>query len=164
MPSTPKPNEYKGFKDRLCKHFTLLIFFCLPRRVTSLFVELSISILLLKLRDSQFTDFIQTEKLNQLLGRNYDNNFVALPEYTVKWFWTENYLNEEISLRTGTVTVKEALVNDDILKQNYDAMASRLIDNLPYLIKLKLNLFKGKGRMTLKHRLMSLFHSEVSIA
>lgn len=159
--NTYNDKEYMGLMDRLCKYLTLALFFLLPRRVTSMFVELSISILLLNLREVEGQNLVETEKLNRLLSSNYDDGIVVLPEYTVKWFWSDSYLNREIELRNGKTTIKEVLVTDDLLKNNFDTIANKLLDNLPLLIKMKLNLSDSRSKLNMKHKLTRLLYNEM---
>lgn len=154
----------ESLKDRFCKFTTLALFLILPKKVSRMFVELSVYFLFLNLRNCSDGPVVDMNKLNRLLNRNYNKDFVALPNHTLNWFWPDNYLNREIDLHTGRVTIREALVNDDIMKKNLGTLANELISNLPTAIKYKLDLKDRKKEIQFRHKLINLFNNEVAFS
>lgn len=162
--STLNSNFSAGKLDKFYKWLTVHIFYLLPVRVATLFVELSIGFLVLGIRESKTTEIVNTAKLNQLLHANYDKEFLTLPKTTVSWFWTDDYIDSYVDLRTGRCTIREALADSDVLLRNIGTITNELIDNLPLLIKKKLRVTDDTSRLELKLKLATFITSELRYA
>lgn len=141
------------------KNLTLLIFLILPVKVTKVFLELSIAVLITDVRGENCLDrCFNTDKFSELLHTSYNKDILALPTYTLSWFWTEDSLNEMVKIKDGEVTIKEALGSNEVLRHNLGAVTNRIIDQLPYLMKLKLRLNDRRARLSIRHELMSMLN------
>lgn len=139
------------------KNITLLLFLVLPVKVAKVFLELSVALLINDVRGEKPVErCIDTDKFNRLLNASYDKDILALPSYTLSWFWTESSLNSVLQLQEGKYTLREALCNDSLLKHNLGTVANELLLRLPYLLKLKLHLTNKKAKIEVRHNLVSL--------
>lgn len=156
-----EPMECEGIVDHINKFLTIFLFLFLPRRVSTKFVELSIGILLLRVRGLSVTDPAYLERLNSLFGNDYDSSFLELPYRTVKWFWTDSYLNSYMYLNTGRHTVREILSSNKLLSSNTSVVIQKLLENLPVVVRYKLGLSTSKGLWNIRYRLVELFRKKV---
>lgn len=141
------------------KNLTLLIFLILPVKVTKVFLELSIAVLITDIRGENCLDnCFNTDKFSALLRTSYDKDILALPTYTLSWFWTEDSLNEKIKIQNGEATIKEILGSNELIKHNLGAVTNTIISRLPYLMKIKLRLNDRRARLSVRHELMSILN------
>lgn len=144
------------------KNITLILFLILPVRVTKVFLELSIALLITEVRGEKSVErCFNVDKFNRLLNTSYDKDILALPSYTLSWFWTERSLNDVLQLQEGNYTLKEALSNDTLLRHNSGKVANEIIDRLPYLLKFKLHLTNKKSKLNVRHNLVALFNQSL---
>ena len=75
------------------KNLTLMLFLVLPVKVTNVFLELSIALLITDVRGEKADErCFNMDKFNRLLNTTYNKNILALPSYTLSWFWSERSL------------------------------------------------------------------------
>ena len=141
------------------KNLTLLLFLVLPVKVTKVFLELSIALLITDVRGEKAVErCFNMDKFNRLLNTTYNKDILALPSYTLSWFWSERSLNSVVHLREGEFTLREALCDNQLLRHNLGTVTNEIMSRLPYLIKLKLHLADKRSRLHVRHNLMSLFN------
>ena len=141
------------------KNLTLMLFLVLPVKVTKVFLELSIALLITDVRGEKAVErCFDMGKFNRLLNTTYDKDILALPSYTLSWFWSERSLNSIVHLREGEFTLREALRDDQLLRHNLGTVANEIMTHLPYLIKFKLHLTDKRTRLHMRHNLVSLFN------
>lgn len=141
------------------KNLTLMLFLVLPVKVTKVFLELSIALLITDVRGEKAVErCFDMDKFSRLLNTTYDKDILALPSYTLSWFWTERSLSSVVHLREGEFTLREALRDDQLLRHNLGTIANEIMVRLPYLIKLKLHLNDKRSRLHVRHNLVSLFN------
>ena len=141
------------------KNLTMMLFLILPMRVTKVFLELSIALLVVDIRGEKAVDkCFDMDKFNRLLNISYNKDILALPSYTLSWFWSDSSLDSVVRLQEGDFTLREALRNNTLLHHNLGTISNAIISRLPYLIKLKLGLSKKRYRLSVKHDLVSLFN------
>lgn len=147
------------------KNLTLILFLVLPVKVTRVFLELSIALLVTDVRGKGTVDrCFNMDKFSRLLNSTYDKDILALPSYTLSWFWSESSLNSVVHLREGDYSLREALSDDTLLRRNIGTVANEIMARLPYLVKLKLKLSKKRSRLTIRHDLVSLFNNGLTFA
>jgi hypothetical protein len=105
--------------------------------------------------DSDYT--IDGNKFKSMLSINYNEELMLLPKHTVKWFWSDEFLEKPITLVNGTVKIKEALGDNKYLIRNPRTIVRRLLDNIPYILKYKLNLKDVSNRLAIEHNVIKLF-------
>lgn len=141
------------------KNLTLMLFLVLPVKVTKVFLELSIALLITNVRGEKAVErCFNMDKFNRLLNTTYDKDILALPSYTLSWFWSERSLNSIVHLREGEFTLREALRDDQLLRHNLGTVANEIMARLPFLIKFKLHLADKRARLHMRHNLVSLFN------
>lgn len=141
------------------KNLTLLLFLILPVKVTKVFLELSIALLITNVRGEKTVErCFNVDKFSLLLNTTYNKDILALPSYTLSWFWTDQCLGSVVHLQEGDFTLREALRDEKLLKHNLGTVANEILIKLPYLIKLKLHLADKKARLNVRHSLVSLFN------
>lgn len=139
------------------KNLTLFVFFILPAKVSNIFISLSILSLIYDVRNIDIKEYpISTDKFKTLLNVSFNEEIMLLPQYTVHWFWKESFLDENIQLGNSNVTIREALQKDEFLYTHLRAITDHLINNIPSLLKYKLNLKDTKSRLIVKHNVMTL--------
>lgn len=154
----------ESISDRICKWMTVVLFFILPKKVSRIFVEISIYTLFLKVRSLDPHPRIDLDKLNRLLGRNYSPECVALPSYTLSWFWPEDYLDTQVQLHTGACSLREALVDDEIVKRNLSTITLELVERLPSSLRYKLGLGNKLTNIKFKNNLINMLSAELRMA
>lgn len=141
------------------RNITLLLFLILPVRVTRVFLELSVALLVTEIRGlGSVENCFDVNKFNKLLKMNYDKEVLELPSYTLSWFWTPEVLGQTVILQEGKYTLREALMDNALLKHNLRTVTSAIMRNLPFLMRLKLRLNEPKSKLSVRHEVMSLLH------
>ena len=151
-------NSIKNLFNNVAKNITIMLFMLLPKQVTNVFVTLSILSLINNLRSKkEQTHGFNEKKFKELLDITFEEDIMLLPNKAITWFWNNDFLNSNISLRGKNITVREAISNDDYLYPNIKTITSKLLCNLPFVLKYKLKLKKIKNRLELKHSIVHLF-------
>jgi hypothetical protein len=81
---------------------------------------------------------------------------MLLPQYTVHWFWKEEFLNDTIVIDKEKITIREALSKNEILFKHLRYIIETLLNNIPKLLKYKLKLSNQRERLVVKHNVMNL--------
>jgi hypothetical protein len=145
------------FLDFLCKEFTLFLFFILPSRIASIFINLSILAIIYKIRDVNFSlDNINKSKLSKFFKTYINDDILLLPSYTTYWFWDERFLNKKILIAGKEMALCEAIKNREIFFKNFRKIMNEFIENIPLSLKIKLGLNNKRNRIYLKHSLMEI--------
>ena len=141
------------------RNVTLLLFLILPVRVSRVFLELSIALLITEIRGyGSVENCFDVDKFNKLLKLNYDKEILELPSYTLSWFWTPDILDQIVILQEGKYTLKDALKDNALLKHNLRTVTAAIMRNLPFLMRFKLRLNEPKNRLSVRHEVMSLLN------
>lgn len=147
------------FIRSLYKNLTLILFLILPVKVTKIFLELSIAVLITDLRGEQSLEkCFNVDNFSKLLNTTYDKDILALPTYTLSWFWTDESLSKTINLQEGRFSIKETLQRNDLLKHNLGTVTNSIMAQLPYLMKVKLGLKDNRARLSVRHELMAVLN------
>lgn len=152
---------FETVKFKVFKTLTLAVFFCLPRKLTNVFVSLSIVSMILKLRDRN----IQSEqtlltRIEQLLKINLSENILVLPDQTVTWFWSQRVLSTKIEIRGVQRPLHELLLDTDTFLRHRNLILNTLLNSLPLTVRYKLKLFDTENRIAVKHNIISaLMHA-----
>lgn len=139
------------------KAITLALFFILPRNVSRIFVSLSVLALIYQVRQIDYrTHGIDCEKFTKLLQVSFNEDIMVLPSYTVNWFWKDEFLDKKIRLDDRHVTIREAIMKDELLFKHLKLITSTLLGNIHGVLKVKLRLTNTKERLAIKHNVMNL--------
>lgn len=150
-----KPSLYEEIKFKVLKSITLAVFFCLPSKLTNVFVSLSIVTMVLKLRDKS----IQSERtlltrIEQLLKINLDENILVVPDYTVTWFWSQQVLATQVNISGTKRTLHELLSDQEAFLKNRNIILNTLFNKLPASVRYKLKLSNLEYRNAVKHNIV----------
>lgn len=152
----PTPTLFESLKFKLLKSLTLTVFFCLPRKLTNVFVSLSIVTLILKLRDRNIrSEQTLLTRIEQLLKINLSDNILVFPDQTVTWFWTNQVLATEVRVQEGRFTLRELLFDETAFMQHRHLILNTLLNSLPLSVRYKLKLSNVENRIAVKHNIIS---------
>lgn len=139
------------------KNMTLGLFFILPAKVSSIFVSLSILVLIYDLKSIDFVNRqINEEKFNALLKISFHEDVLLLPSYTMHWFWKKELLQTEVQLGDKVLTLQEAIMDNSILFRYPRFITNVLLQNLPRSMRYKLKIKETKEQLEIKHNVMKL--------
>lgn len=148
---------YRKLSVYLCKQFTSILFFFLPVRVTNTFLSLSILALIDDIRHIDYKDhYVDSNKFKELMRITFGDEIMMLPQYTINWIWKDKLLNQEIVLEGKTMSVRQALADDQTFIKNVNMIFDLLMCNIPVLLRLKLNLSNVKEKISIKRRVMNM--------
>ena len=150
------PSLFETVKFKILKSVTLAVFFCLPRKLTNVFVSLSIVSMVLKLRDRNLqSERTLLTRIESLLKINLSENILVLPNQTVTWFWSQRVLASQVQINGKFYSLEELLLNPDSFLSNRNLVLDVLLDKLPLSVRYKLKLFDVENRIAVKHNIVS---------
>lgn len=146
-----------GIAVTLYKAITLAIFFILPKKVSRVFVSLSVLALIYQIRKVDFrTHHIDCDKFTKLLKISFNEEVMVLPNHTVNWFWKKELLDKPMVFGGQRMTLRQAILSDDVLFKHLRLITSVLLNNIHGVLKFKLGLRKTKERLAIRHNVVSL--------
>jgi hypothetical protein len=158
-PFTPMlrvPTLFETVKFKFLKSITLAVFFCLPRKLTNVFVSLSIVTMILKLRDRNLlSEQTLLTRIEQLLKIHLSESILVLPDQTVSWFWTHQVLATEVQVDGGKHTLQELLFDSEAFMRHRHLVLNTLLTKLPLSVQYKLKLSSAENRIAVKHNIVS---------
>ena len=150
---THAPSVFERVKITVTKHLTLALFFLLPKKLTQVFVSLSIVSLIYNLRNEQLSSSCKSvEHLGKLLRVHIDDSILLLPRQTCQWYWSESVLQESIA---EGVSLREVLIDKKLFLRHRGDVISRLTHTLPKMAAVKLGVGKKRNLIQLKHSVTS---------
>ena len=148
--------------ERAFKVLLLCLFYILPSRVTRMFFEISVTILLIKLRTNTLNkdgEFMDEQKFTKLMKLAYKDEIVDLPNYTLTWFWSDSFLNKEIHIEDKNYKISTVMKDNEILKDNLEPVVSELVEHLPLIVRNKLKLDRTSNTKSFKNDLKDIFEA-----
>lgn len=151
---------YEAVVKSMYKSLTILIFSLLPSRATNAFIYFTILSVMSKLRNEPIDDnTLCHKKIESLFNISFSNKVMVFPSYTADWFWTDDCLNNTITINSVEYTIRdiikdEQLFNDHISRLKY--VVDNFTNSIPYFFKVKLGLSDRKNEIIFKHNLTSL--------
>lgn len=153
---TPCYNN-KSLVNKFYKYLTLFLFFILPSKITNTFINLSILATIYNIWNINFSlDKINTDKINSLLRITISEEILLLPNYTIRWFWDENFLNTKTVINSKEYTLKEIIQDLDLFYSHMRLVIGMFLNHLPNSMKLKIGINDERKRIKIKHNLMSI--------
>lgn len=152
---------FETIKFKVLKSLTLAIFFCLPRKLTNVFVSLSIVSMILKLRDRNITsEQTLLTRIEQLLKINLSENILVLPDQTVTWFWSQRVLATKVQAEGKECSLHDLLIDNASFLKHRNLVLDTLLNSLPLSVRYKLKLFDTGNRIAVKHNIVgALMHA-----
>lgn len=152
---TPAPSKCR--LSRLYKSLTLIIFFIMPKKISNLFINLSIMAAIYNVRNIDFcTDNFNTSKINVLLQVAISNDMLLLPHYTVNWFWDDDFLNSPIIINDDVLTLKNIIIDKELFFKHISLVVNSFIKHIPTSLIIKTNLDNMRNRLILKHNIVNI--------
>lgn len=143
--------------NKFYKNLTLFLFFILPSKIANIFINLSIIAIIYDIRNISFsTDKINTDKVHNLLKITVSEEILLLPNYTIHWFWDENFLNTTTTINNQIYTLKEIIKDSNLFFSHMRLVIEMFINHLPQSMKLKLGVTNTKKRIMVKHNLINI--------
>lgn len=153
---TPCSNN-NSVLSKFYKNLTLMLFFILPAKIANIFINLSILAIIYNIRNLTFcTDKINTNKIHDLLKISVSDDILLLPNYTIHWFWDENFLNTKTIVNSKEYTLRELIKDSELFFSHIRLIIDMFINHLPNSLKIKLGMMKTKNRIIVKHNLMNI--------
>ena len=151
-----KPTLYEMIKSKFLKCLTLTVFFFLPRKLTNVFVSLSIVSMILKLRDRS----IHSEqkllcRIEEMLKINLSESILVLPDQTVSWFWSDKVLHSTVDIDGKKHKLYDLLLDSKSFIRHHNLVLNTLLNKLPITLKYKLKLSDVENRIAVKHNIVS---------
>lgn len=141
----------------LQKYLMLSLFIILPRKVTKIFVSLSIIAIIYKVKSISVSDKpFDSKKFTRLLHVGFNEDIMTLPTYCTNWFWTEDILCKTYCIDNKILTFREIIEDDELLYPNIRFVVDTLLLYIPKSIKYKLRLSEVKNRLRIKHNVIGL--------
>ena len=147
----------QGFLSKFYKFLTLVLFFIFPVRLALTFINLSILAIVYDVRNISFNkDKINTDKIHKLLKIAINEEILLFPNYTINWFWSEEFLNSKAETEQGVFTLRELISNPELCSKHLRLVVDMFIDHLPKSLKFKLGVQNIKNRIFIKHNIMTV--------
>lgn len=133
----------------------MFVFLLLPKKVSVIFTSLSIMTVILNIQNREIKlEKINIEKLEKVLKISFSEEILLFPNYTVDWFWNKTFLEQEIVLENKKIKLYDAVACRELFNNNTKSILDIFINNLPYIIKYKLNINNIIERTYIEHNIM----------
>lgn len=150
--------EQRCLTNRLLKKITLFLFFLLPRKITSIFVSLSIISMIMSIRETRINnDETVINKISEVLKVHLTESILLLPEQTLNWYWKPELFESCVLVDDKLKTLREIILNKEDFMKYKGTVLNRMLDSLPKSIQMKLHLNDQNTRTTIKHNIVTAF-------
>lgn len=143
-------------KRRIYIALTLMLFFILPQRLTKVFVNLSMILLVFKLRQESLTDHEKTlQRLGHMLRLNITDQVLVLPCNTCQWYWPDSVLDKPILIKGTAMSLRTLIIDKQLFLRHRGLVINTLMDALPKSLGVKMGLGNTPNRLSVKHNVTS---------
>ena len=150
--------ENRSFVNRMLKKITLCLFFLLPRKITNIFVSLSIISMIMAIRDDKIqSDQTVIDKISEVLKVHLNENILLLPEQTLNWYWRPELFETHVMVDNRMCTLKDIILDREAFMRHKGTVLNKMLDSLPKSIQMKLHLNDPDTRLTIKHNIVNTF-------
>lgn len=154
MTNTVEIRPESDFSRNIYKRLTLILFFLLPVRLSKVFVNLSIVMLVFNVRRQVIQhDDLTMKRLSHMLKIHLDDSVLMLPGKTCQWYWPDEVLDKAIAVGERTLTLRTMIQNNAEFIKHRGLIVNTLIDYLPKSLNFKLKLGELQNRLLLKHNI-----------
>lgn len=144
----------------IVRYLLSIILFILPVKAICMYLEISLSILFVKIRsDKEEVDLVRFFKL---VNNDYSDNMIELPNCTLQVIWSENLLNREYEFETGKFTLLEIMRDRCLLGKHIERVVDIMLLSMPFLMKLKLGMGSELKRSYLRKEVVDYLHRKFS--
>lgn len=138
------------------KQIMLFSLFILPKKLTCIYVNLSILALIYHIKNKEFNcNTINTEKFKELLDLTLNEDILLLPNYTYNWIWSDSILHLHLHLADKEILLIDAIKDESIFHTYTKDIVNELLINLPKMFKIKLGLGKYVNDIVMKNKVMN---------
>lgn len=139
------------------KNLTLLLFFILPAKISNIFINLSIIAVICNIRNINLAaEKFNHNKIQKFLKITVSEEILLLPNYTIHWFWDENFLNTKIMINQQEYTLKEIIKDSNLFFSHMRLVLDMFLNHVPSSLRFKLRLMDLRRRIMIKHNIMSV--------
>jgi len=143
--------------NKFYKNLTLVLFFILPSKIANIFINLSIVATIYHIRNLNFTsEQLDYTKIQKVLKVTINEEILLLPNYTIHWFWDENFLSTKVTIDQKDYALKEIIQDTPLFFSHMRLVIGLFLDHLPASLKFKLGVSKTHKRLEVKHNIMNL--------
>lgn len=143
--------------NKFYKNLTLFLFFILPSKIANIFINLSILAIIYDIRNiNLIPERFNHIKVQKLLKITISNDILLLPNYTIRWFWDEHFLNTKTIINQQEYTLKEIIQNSALFFSHMRLVINIFLNHLPKSLKFKLSITNKRKRIIIKHNIMNL--------
>lgn len=154
MNNTASLQSESNFSNRLYKMFTSGLFFILPVRLSKVLVNLSIIMLVFKVRQETILDYDLTMKrIGRMLQVQLNDKVLLLPGQTCRWYWPDEVLDRVMTVGDVTSSLRDMMKDNASLIRHRGLIINTLIDHLPKSLVIKLKMNDLQNRLLLKHNI-----------
>lgn len=147
--------------EKFLRFLISFVIFILPRNSAYNFLEISIHYFFA--RNINFEEpGIDTRKFfNFIHDDKYTQEESNLPDFTLKYIWSNDFLNSVKRFDTGKYPVREILSDPELFGNNIDGLVGCVIENLPLLVKLRLDFDKPYVCDAVKKEISNSLHKKL---
>lgn len=161
MNNTASVQPESNFSSRMYKRLTLALFFILPARLSKVFVNLSIIMLVFKVRQETLQDYDLTMKrIGRMLDVLLNDKVLMLPGRTCQWYWPDEVLDKPMKVDGVVCSLRSMMKDNTTFLKHRGLIVNTLIDNLPKSLSFKLKMNDLNNRLLLKH---NITHAVLSV-
>lgn len=143
--------------NKFYKNLTLFLFFILPSKISNIFINLSIIAIIYDIRNINFiAEKFNHDKVQNLLRVTVSEEILLLPNYTIHWFWDENFLNTKTMIKEKEYTLKEIIQDSTLFFSHMRLVIEMFLNHIPSSLKFKLGMSDIQKRIKVKHDIMSI--------
>ena len=154
MNNTVSVKPESNFSSRMYKCLTSALFFILPVRLSKVLVNLSIIMLVFKVRQETILDHDLTMKrIGRMLRVHLNDKVLMLPGRTCQWYWPDEVLDRPMSVDGATSSLRVMMKDNTTFIRHRGLIVNTLIDNLPKSLAIKLKMNDLHNRLLLKHNI-----------
>lgn len=151
-------NSISSFINRVLRASTRMRLIALllvtPLSKLYLFLEISSNLLLIENlnRDPDF-DLVKFFRVVQ--HNDYNDDVVDLSHFAISYLWSNSFMDTPRDFTTGTHSIREVLSSKSLFRDNCECAVDYLLNNLPYLLRVKTRLQSERVRKSIRKEAIS---------
>lgn len=138
-----------------------LMLFLLPAKITFMFLEVSLTVMLMKVRGISH-NAIDMAKFFKLVNSNYNGSLVDLPYYSIEYIWPKDFFDSERTFTSGKKSIREILSDESLLKKNTNRVVDSMLLNMPFLMRVRIGLGSEKRRKEIRNAMVAFLDKKIN--
>lgn len=152
---------FKKSLGNIKRQMISLMLFLLPVKITFMFLEVSLTVMLMKVRGISH-DAINMANFFKLVNSNYNESLVDLPYYSIEYIWPNEFLDSKKSFSNGKKSIREILSDPVLLKSNANRIVDSMLVTMPFLMRVRLGLGSEKRRREIRKAMVELLERKIN--